>query len=111
MPAGKLTFQVELPHPSLTGTTSQSKESCHKYTEIKVFIHNPFSPVDLNNTHTNSVDPDEMAHNEPSHQDLHCLPFWSNFLSDIPICSNGCVQIQWWESPLQKLRGEKIDSL
>ena len=21
----------------------------------------------------NSVDPDEMAHNEPSHQDLHCL--------------------------------------
>ena len=23
----------------------------------------------------NSVDPDETAHNEPSHQDLHCLPF------------------------------------
>ena len=23
----------------------------------------------------NSVDPDEMAHNEPSHQDIHCLPF------------------------------------
>ena len=22
-----------------------------------------------------SVDPDETAHNEPSHQDLHCLPF------------------------------------
>ena len=21
----------------------------------------------------NSVDPDEMAHNEPSHLDLHCL--------------------------------------
>ena len=21
-----------------------------------------------------SVDPDEMAHNEPSHLDLHCLP-------------------------------------
>ena len=21
----------------------------------------------------NSVDPDETAHNEPSHQDLHCL--------------------------------------
>ena len=22
---------------------------------------------------TNSVDPDEVAHNEPPHQDLHCL--------------------------------------
>ena len=27
--------------------------------------------------YANSVDPDETAHNEPSHQDLHCLPFWS----------------------------------
>ena len=24
----------------------------------------------------NSVDPDEMAHYEPSHLDLHCLLFW-----------------------------------
>ena len=23
----------------------------------------------------NNADPDETAHNEPSHQDLHCLPF------------------------------------
>ena len=23
----------------------------------------------------NSVNTDEMGHNEPSHQDLHCLPF------------------------------------
>ena len=21
-----------------------------------------------------SIDPDEVAHNEPAHQDLHCLP-------------------------------------
>ena len=27
----------------------------------------------------NSVDPDEMAHNEPSHLDLHCLPVVSKF--------------------------------
>ena len=26
-------------------------------------------------TCANSVDPDEIAHKEPSHQDLHCLPF------------------------------------
>ena len=25
-------------------------------------------------TFANSVDPDETARNEPSHQDLHCLP-------------------------------------
>ena len=29
----------------------------------------------------NSVDPDETAHNEPSHQDLHCLPsFWQQWI-------------------------------
>ena len=27
-------------------------------------------------TFANSVDPDETAHNEPSHQDLHCLLFY-----------------------------------
>ena len=26
-------------------------------------------------TFANNVDPDETAHNEPSHQDLHCLLF------------------------------------
>ena len=33
----------------------------------------------------NSVDPDETAHNEPSHLDQHCLPFWSGFTSNISI--------------------------
>ena len=27
------------------------------------------------NTFANSFDPHEMAYNETSHQDLHCLPF------------------------------------
>ena len=27
----------------------------------------------------NSVEPDETAHNEPSHQDLHCLQFYFDF--------------------------------
>ena len=30
-------------------------------------------------TCANSVDPDETARNEPSHQDLHCLPFFVFF--------------------------------
>ena len=27
-------------------------------------------------TCANSIDPDETARNEPSHQDLHCLPLF-----------------------------------
>ena len=33
----------------------------------------------------NTVDPDEMAHNEPSHLDQHCLHrylFWSAWLKE-----------------------------
>ena len=46
------------------------------------------------NTFTNSVDPDEMAHNEPSHLDLHCLSICIQFCTDTPICNNGHIQIQ-----------------
>ena len=45
---------------------------------------NLFNPVDQDSYFANNVDPDEMAHDEASHQDLHCLPFCSwlttNFL-------------------------------
>ena len=43
------------------------------------------------NLYANSADPDETSRNEPSHQDLHCLPFGSRFLTDFPICNNGGV--------------------
>ena len=33
----------------------------------------------VTDTYANSVDPDEMAHNEPSHQDPHCLQFYFDF--------------------------------
>ena len=39
---------------------------------------NPFSPAEQT-VFANNVDPDETAHNEPSHQDLHCLPFCFDF--------------------------------
>ena len=49
----------------------------------------------VTNTFANSVGPDEMAHNdEPSHQDLHYLPFNFGFLNDRPICYNGFIQNQ-----------------
>ena len=50
----------------------------------------------LKHAFANSVDPDEMAYNKPSHRDVYCLPFWIWFLSDIPICNSGCVQNQGW---------------
>ena len=34
-----------------------------------------FLPSRLKQIHPTSLDPDEIARNEPSHQDLHCLPF------------------------------------
>ena len=36
---------------------------------------NPLSAKHNNAEFANTVDPDETAHNEPSHQDLQCLPF------------------------------------
>ena len=41
-------------------------------------MFNTFQPYrPKNDTFANSEDPDEMAQNEPSHHDLHCLPFCS----------------------------------
>ena len=45
-------------------------------------LFNLFSPADQNNAFVNSVDPDKTAHNELSHQDLHCLPCHSVLISD-----------------------------
>ena len=47
-----------------------------------------------------------MTHNK----DLHSLPVSSRFLTDIPICNHGRVQIQKQKRPLQKLRGKKVKS-
>ena len=54
-------------------------------------------------TFANSVDPDEMAHNEPSHLDLHCLPFCFG----TPVCNSEHAQIQS-KRPFQKLEGERV---
>ena len=59
--------------------------------------------------YANSVDPDEMAHNEPSHQDLHCLPFCFSVYIEMPIFNNGPVQIQSRKRPHQELRGERVN--
>ena len=47
----------------------------------------------------NTVDPDETPHNEPTHQDINCLPFsflllLFLFLNDNLICKYGYVYIQ-----------------
>ena len=57
---------------------------------------------------SNSVDPDETAHNEPSHLDIHCLPMFLIYNCH-PFDSNGYVQMQRWKSLFQKLRVERVD--
>ena len=52
-----------------------------------------FILVDQTGTFANSEDPDKTARrNEPSHQDLHGLPF-----SFFPFCRHPCLQ--QWTSP------------
>ena len=67
----------------------------------------PFQPCRPKQLFENSIDPDEMVHNEPFHQDLHCLPFCYWFLTESPFCISEYVQIQGWESPLKKTQGLK----
>ena len=45
-------------------------------------------------TSANSEDPDETDRNEPSHRDLHCLPFCILVCIDSCICSTGNAQFQ-----------------
>ena len=52
----------------------------------------------------NSVNPVETAHYEPSHQDLHSLPFCFNFWLRPPFGTMVLYQIQRWKVPFQKLR-------
>ena len=56
-------------------------------------------------TYANSVDPDETAHNEPSHQDLYCLQLCVDFLMisllatmDMPKFNDRKVHFinSWW---------------
>ena len=57
-----------------TGRTLQKKKK--SYLELWYYI-NPFNHVDrCRQLDANSVDPDETAHYEPSHQDPHCLQFY-----------------------------------
>ena len=43
-----------------------------------------------------------------SHQELHCVPFCFYFLTNIPTCNSGHVQVQRWKSPLQKHGDERV---
>ena len=39
-----------------------------------------------------------------------CLPFCYWFLTETPICDNGCFQFQKWRSLFQKCRDERINT-
>ena len=74
----------------IIATTKQQKSIRNKIEAPVIFVtykiaqvstFNTYNPVDqfkyiyyANGVDANNVDPDETAHNEPSHQDLHYLP-------------------------------------
>ena len=51
-----------------------SAKILHSMLNVKQFIPNVLQNGTYD-TYANSVDPDETARNEPSHQDIYCLPF------------------------------------
>ena len=55
-------------------------------------------------TFENSVDPDETAHNEPSHQDLQCLPFCSWFTTVIVLATIDLLKY-WDEKSIPETQG------
>ena len=59
-------------------------------------------------THTDTLQRVQIQSKELSHLDIYCLPFCYWFLTETPICTNGCIQIQRWKSPFQKLRDERM---
>ena len=61
----------------VTGDCSQSRRNavlCCHFMQLTISV----LPTKTN-YFVNIVDPDETAHYEPSHQDLHCLPFCFDF--------------------------------
>ena len=61
------------------------------------------------NTCANSVDPDEMARNEPSHQDLHCFYYYYYYFKwKLLVYISGHVHVQGWMSPFQKFVDERF---
>ena len=65
---------------------------------------NPFIHANKPDIFANSVDTDETARNEPSHQDLRCLPFNFHYFTCTHICISEGVQIRRWNIPFQKFR-------
>ena len=59
--------------------------------------------------YANSIAPDEMTRNEPSHQDLHYLPICLMILNNKKtIDNNGHDQKSRRKSSLQKLKAERV---
>ena len=52
----------------------------------------------------NSVDPDETARDEPSHQDLNCLQrnlYWSVGIKVLSLSSSGWKSSDFWKKSLK----------
>ena len=60
-------------------------------------------------TFANGIDPDEMAHNEPSHQDLHFLPFCSWILTGTPFATVDMSKFKAGRGHFRNLRVKELD--
>ena len=71
-------------------------------------LFNLFSSANQKQFLTNSADNDETAHNEPSHQDLHCLLFCSDFWLRPLFGIMVLTRFKDRKRLLQKLRDERV---
>ena len=89
-------------------TWSGNNLHLHVCCSVRFWNTKPLTP--LADTCANSVDPDETAHNEPSHLDLHCLQsgFELCVLLNFSFATRDMSKFERWKSPFQKLRGERV---
>ena len=101
VPGSRPDTAVHLSHPVTIIITSSSYLCINELTLSVLWTKT--------DTFANSVDPDETAHYEPSHLDLHCLPFWFWITTVTLLAANGCVQMQRWKSLFQEHRVERVN--
>ena len=58
----------------------------------------------------NSVDLDEVAHNEPPHLELHCLPVWQHTFVSPSAFSRRAV-VSYWRKYVHKVLVNRLGAL
>ena len=104
----KLSFNPEHQYKWNNKSHKSSNRRYAQHNHRTATVQTLSSPQTKTDNFANSVDPDEMASNKPSHLDLHCLPFCFGFWIFWwrPYFNNEPAIIQRWKSSAEKLRVE-----